>query len=263
MAHVPNAASRAALARSQPSLDGEVVLVTGAGRGLGREIALAAADAGAHVALVSRTRSELDAVASAVADAGGHASVATCDVTDRMGFSAVLDQLPLVTVLVNNAGINIPEPFADVAAETFDQIMDANVRSLYFCTQAVVRRLTDASRPGVIINVSSQMGHVGAPNRSVYCAAKHAIEGLTKALAVELAPKQIRVNAVAPTYVHTPMTEAFLADPEFRSDALRRIPLGRFASPEDIAAAVVFLACQQAGMVTGTSLLIDGGYTAQ
>ncbi|WP_198047535.1 SDR family NAD(P)-dependent oxidoreductase [Kutzneria sp. 744] len=245
------------------TLDGRTALVTGAGRGLGRGIALALAAAGARVVLLSRTASEIDSAAEEIRAAGGSALAVTCDVLDLPRFEAVLDGVGEVDVLVNNAGTNDPMPFTEVTPATYDKIFDLNVRSTYFLTQAVVARMIAAGRGGSVITVSSQMGHVGAANRSVYCAAKHAVEGMIKALAVELGPHGIRVNAVAPGYVETPLTAPYFADEDFRADTLRRIPLGRLGLVREVAAAVVYLADPAAGFVTGASLVIDGGYTAQ
>ncbi|WP_420704762.1 SDR family NAD(P)-dependent oxidoreductase [Kutzneria chonburiensis] len=245
------------------TLDGRTALVTGAGRGLGRGIGVALARAGAKVVLVSRTAAEIDAAASEIRDAGGSAVAVTCDVLDLADFEAVLDGVGVVDVLVNNAGTNDPMPFGEVMPTVYDKIFDLNVRATYFVTQAVVSRMIAAGRGGSVITVSSQMGQVGAANRSVYCAAKHAVEGMTKALAVELGPRGIRVNTVAPGYVETPLTAPYFADEEFRADTMRRIPLGRLGLVADVAAAVVYLADPAATFVTGTSLVIDGGYTAQ
>ena len=244
------------------TLDGRTALVTGAGRGLGRGIAVALAAAGARVVLVSRTAAEIDSVAAEIVAFGGEAVAVPCDVLDLPRFEAVLDGVGVVDVLVNNAGTNDPMPFGEVTPVVYDKIFDLNVRSTYFLTQAVVARMVAAGRGGSVITVSSQMGHVGAANRSVYCAAKHAVEGLTKALAVELGPHGIRVNAVAPGYVETPLTAPYFADEEFRADTLRRIPLGRLGLVAEVAAAVVYLADPAAAFITGSSLVIDGGYTA-
>ncbi|HEY0531897.1 MAG TPA: SDR family NAD(P)-dependent oxidoreductase [Actinoplanes sp.] len=243
-------------------MDGRTALVTGAGRGLGRGIAIALGRAGARVVLVSRTAEEIDSAAEEIRSAGGEAVAVPCDVLDLPRFEAVLDGVGVVDVLVNNAGTNDPMPFGEVTTSTFDKIFDLNVRSTYFLTQAVVTRMIAAGRGGSVITVSSQMGHVGAANRSVYCAAKHAVEGMTKALAVELGPHGIRVNAVAPGYVETPLTAPYFADEEFRADTMRRIPLGRLGLVAEVAAAVVYLADPAAAFVTGSSLVIDGGYTA-
>jgi NAD(P)-dependent dehydrogenase (short-subunit alcohol dehydrogenase family) len=166
-------------------------------------------------------------------------------------------------ILVNNAGTNRPAPFVDVTSEDFDLIFDINVRAAFFMAQAVARRLIAAGRPGSIIQISSQMGHVGSPRRSVYCASKHALEGMTKAMALELAPHNIRVNSLAPTFVETAMTKPYFENPEFRKFVLDKIKLGRVAQLEDLMGAIVFLASDAASMMTGSSLVIDGGWTAE
>jgi len=183
------------------------------------------------------------------------------DVTDA-GFYARIEALPRLDILVNNAGGNRPMPMVDVDDETLDWLITLNVRSVYKTAQAAARRMTE-QRSGVIINMSSQMGHVGSPRRTVYCMTKHAVEGLTKAMAVELAPFGIRVVAVAPTFVKTPMTEQMFADPEFSRFVFDMIPLKTLATPEDVAAGVVYLASPAARLVTGESLRIDGGWTAR
>jgi NAD(P)-dependent dehydrogenase (short-subunit alcohol dehydrogenase family) len=245
------------------ALEGRHALITGAGGGLGGAISIALADEGARVTLLGRGRGALERVAATIAERGGAAVVAQCDVTDPEAVDAAVAELPVHDIIVNSAGANRPEPFLDVSIETLDLLLDLNVRGLFLLTQCAVRRLVDAGRGGVVVNISSQMGHVGAPNRAVYCATKHAVEGLTKALAIELAPMSIRVVAVAPTFVETPMTKPFFEDTAFLAGVLTSIPLGRLASPEDVAAAVVFLASDAASMVTGTSLLVDGGWTAR
>ncbi len=244
-------------------LDGHRAVVTGAGRGIGRACALALAAAGADVVALSRTTTEIEAVASEIKAAGGYAEALRCDVTDPAEVAERLGALDAVDVLVTSAGTNIPEPFLDVSPAHLDALLAVNVRGTFLAAQAAARRMVESAAGGVIVTVSSQMGHVGAAGRTAYCATKHAVEGLTKAMAVELAPHGIRVNAVAPTFVETPLTRPFLADPEFRADVMRRIPLGRTGRPEDVAAAVVYLASPAARMVTGASLLVDGGWTAQ
>jgi NAD(P)-dependent dehydrogenase (short-subunit alcohol dehydrogenase family) len=248
-------------------LDGRVALVTGAGRGIGEAIARFLAAAGAQVVLVSRTRSELDALADHIARAGGQALVRPCDVTDSAAVRALVESLPQLDIVVNNAGTNFPEPLQQVSDEHLDAMLDLNTRAVFVVAQAGVRKMLQApdraSRGGVVINISSQMGHVGSPNRTVYCMTKHAVEGLTKAMAVELAPQGIRVNSIGPTFVDTPLVRRIVDTPEKSRFVLSNIPMGRLASVDDIAAAAAYLASPAAAMVTGTCLRVDGGWTAQ
>jgi NAD(P)-dependent dehydrogenase (short-subunit alcohol dehydrogenase family) len=246
---------------SRFGLAGSRALVTGAGSGIGEACALALAQAGADVALVSRTRADLDRVAGLVEGFGVRASPIACDVTDRARVEELLGELA-ADILVNSAGTNVPEPFLEVSGDHLDAIVDVNVKATFHVTQTVARGMV-ARKGGSIVNISSQMGHVGAARRTVYCMTKHAVEGFTKALAVELAPSGVRVNSVAPTYVETPMTRPFFADPAFRAQSLERIPLGRLGSVDDVVGAVVYLASAASSLVTGTSLIVDGGYTAQ
>ncbi len=239
-----------------------VVVVTGASRGIGRGCALAFGETGAEVVLVARNRSELEQLAAEIRERGGNARVMRADLTLDSEVRRLFDGLGRCDVLVNNAGMNTPQPFLEVQPESLDAMLQLNVRSTFLVAQAAARLMVRAGS-GVIVNMSSQMGHVGGPLRTVYCMSKHAIEGLTKAMALELAPLGVRVNAVAPTYVDTPMTRPFLASESFREDVLRRIPIGRVGTTEEVAAAVVFLASPAASLITGTSLLADGGYTAQ
>jgi len=248
-------------------LDGRTALVTGAGRGIGRAIALALAAAGAELVLVSRTKSQLDEVARGIAGAGGKARVAPFDVTDTGAMRTAFAGVGHLDILVNNAGLNRPRPFLEVDEATLDQLLTLNIRATFLVAQAAARLMVAPNGAkqrgsGVIINMSSQMGHVGSPNRTVYCATKHAIEGLTKAMAVELAPFGIRVISLAPTFVETPLSRTFLADPAFNRFVLDKIALGRLATLDEIAAAAVYLASPAAGAVTGSSLLVDGGWTA-
>jgi len=219
------------------------------------------------VLLLSRTRSQLEEIQKNIIEEGGRAKVLVCDVTDTKQFGSEVDRLERLDILVNNAGMNIPQPFVEVSESHLDKMLALNVRAAFLVAQAAVRKMLEASdravKGGIIINMSSQMGHVGAERRTVYCMTKHAIEVLTKAMAIELAPNNIRVNAIAPTFLETPMTVSFLADPEFRNWVMSRIPLGRIGRMEEIAGAILFLASPAASLITGTSLVIDGGWTAR
>jgi NAD(P)-dependent dehydrogenase (short-subunit alcohol dehydrogenase family) len=243
-------------------LSGRLALVTGAGRGIGEACALGLAKAGADLVLVSRSREELTQVARRAEAMGRRAQAAPCDVTSAEEVRAVAEEAGRVDILVNSAGTNVPEPFLDVAEETFDALIAVNLKGTFLMSQAVGRSMAQRGE-GSIVNISSQMGHVGGQNRTAYCASKHGVEGLTKAMALELAQRGVRVNAVAPTYIETPMTRGFLADPRFHADTISRIPLGRVGRVDDVVGAVVYLASPAAALVTGTSLLVDGGYTAQ
>ena len=244
-------------------LDGRKALVTGASRGLGRACAAALAEAGAHVVLAARGQDALQRVAGEIEAVGGSAETLIIDIADVERAGEALAALGPVDILVNNAGGNRPAPLLDVTVEDFDAVMGINVRGAYFCAQAVAREMVAAKRGGVIIHMSSQMGHVGGPRRTVYCASKHAVEGMTKAMAMDLAAHNIRVNAVGPTFISTPMTRPFLEDPAFKEDTLNRIALGRLGQLSDVMGAIVFLASDAASLITGASLLIDGGWTAQ
>ena len=244
-------------------LDGKRALVTGAGRGIGLSAASALADAGAQVTLAARTTKEIEEAAEAIRARGQEAEPLTLDVRDVDAMKATIAAQPPFDILVNNAGTNTPAPFADVRVEDFDFVFSLNVRAAYFVAQAVARKLIEAKRSGSIINMSSQMGHVGGPTRTVYCATKHAMEGFTKAMAIDLAPHKIRVNTLAPTFIETPMTRPFFENKAFREDTLRRIKLGRLGQLEDLTGAIVFLASDAAALMTGTSLVVDGGWTAE
>jgi NAD(P)-dependent dehydrogenase (short-subunit alcohol dehydrogenase family) len=225
---------------------------------------VALAEAGAEVWLAARTRDEIEAAASEIRAAGGKAHAVGCDVTDSVQLRRTIGALQSLDVFVNNAGTNIPEPFVEVTDEHLDTLLNLNVRAAFVAAQAAAKKMIECRSKGAIINMSSQMGHVGAVNRSVYCLTKHALEGLNKAMALELAPHGIRVVSVAPTFIETPMYRRMTAaKPEFAKWVEDRIPAGRVGQPEDVAAAVVFAASPAASLVTGTSLLIDGGWTAQ
>jgi NAD(P)-dependent dehydrogenase (short-subunit alcohol dehydrogenase family) len=241
-------------------LDGKVALVTGAGRGIGRAAALALA--AAEPVLVSRTPSELDEVAREIASIGGKTRALPFDVTHADDVRGAFAGLGRLDILVNNAGLNRPQPFLEVDEATLDLLLGLNVRAAFLVAQAAARLMV-GNGGGVIINMSSQMGHVGSDlNRTVYVMTKHAVEGLTKAMAVELAPTGVRVVSIAPTFVETPLSKPFLDDPDIRKWILDRIPLGRVGTVEEVASAVVFLASPAAALVTGSSLLVDGGWTA-
>ena len=247
--------------------DIDVALVTGAGRGLGAEISVALAETGAEIILVSRTRVELEEVAKRIEERGGRARVVVCDVTDGASVRAEIERLERLDVLVNNAGIIFLNSLVEVPEDILDKQLALNIRATYLVAQAAVRKMLEAPdrkrRGGVVINMSSQLGHVGLAGRTVYCMTKHAIEGLTKAMAVELGPYNIRVNSIAPTFVETPMTVPRLADPVFREWVTAHIPLGRLGRFEEITGSIVFLTSPAATLMTGTSLVVDGGWTAQ
>jgi len=239
--------------------------VSGAGRGIGRACALALAQAGAEVLLLSRTAKELEQAVAEIEEKGARARAIVCDVTDSQAVKKVFAALQSLDVLVNNAGSNVPEPFVEVSEEHLDRLLGLNVRAAFIVAQAAARKMLASPNhyARAIINMSSQMGHVGAVNRSVYCLTKHALEGLTKAMALELAPHGIRVVSIAPTFVETPLTKPWLDTPDFGKWVRDRIPSGQVGQLEDVAAAVVFAASPAAALVTGSSLLVDGGWTAQ
>ena len=244
-------------------LDGRRALVTGAGRGIGVACAAALAQAGAHVVLASRTAAEIAAVAAEIRAEGGRASPLVLDVCDTAAVRDAITREAPFDVLVNNAGTNRPRSFLDVTEDDYDAITELNQRAAFFVAQAVVRRMVDAGVPGSVIHISSQMGHVGGQRRTVYCMTKHGIEGLTKAMAIDLAPHGIRVNSIGPTFIDTPLTKPFFQDNAFRDDVLRRIKLGRLGNVEDLMGAVLFLASDAAALITGTSIVVDGGWTAE
>ncbi|RUU83044.1 MULTISPECIES: SDR family NAD(P)-dependent oxidoreductase [unclassified Mesorhizobium] len=243
-------------------LDGKRALITGAGRGLGLAAAHALAHFGAEVVLAARTLSEVEAAAANITRAGGRAEAIALDIRDVSAVSEAVSHSPAFHVLVNNAGMNRTNPFLDVTQADFDDIMGLNLRASFFVAQIVARRMVEQGVSGSIINMSSQMGHVGAATRSVYCASKWAMEGMTKATAIDLAPYKIRVNTVCPTFVETPLAQNFLKNEAFRAEVLSKIKLGRIGHVDDITGAVVFLASDASSLMTGSSMIIDGGWTA-
>jgi NAD(P)-dependent dehydrogenase (short-subunit alcohol dehydrogenase family) len=244
-------------------LDGKRALITGGGRGIGLAAASALAQAGAHVTLAARTKAEVEAAAEAIRARGDRAEALVLDVTDVEAVRTAIARLEPFNILVNNAGGNRPALLMDVKVEDFDFIFALNVRAAFFVAQAVARRLVEAKQSGSIINVSSQMGHVGAARRTVYCASKHAMEGFTKAMAIELAPHNIRVNSLGPTFLETPMTRPFFENKAFRDEVLSKIKLGRLGQLEELTGAIVFLASDASSLMTGSAMVIDGGWTAE
>lgn len=243
-------------------LDGRRALVVGAGRGIGAACASALAGAGAAVTLASRSQDELEAVAATLRSRGGLAEVMPLDVTDAAAVASCMADKGPWDVVVNSAGTNRPARLTETSDQDLQDVLDLNVRCAMVVTREAARGMITAGRGGSIINVSSQMGHVGGPKRAVYCATKHALEGMTKALAWELGPHGIRVNTVCPTFIETAMTAPMLADPAFAELVRSRIALGRLGQLEDVMGAFVFLASDASALVTGTALMVDGGWTA-
>ncbi|HEY8577730.1 MAG TPA: SDR family oxidoreductase [Devosia sp.] len=244
-------------------LDGKRALVTGGTRGIGLGAAVALAEAGAAVTIAARTASDIEAVVNEMAEAGFTAEGVALDITDSETVKAFVGDVEPFDILVNSAGTARHSTFGDITPENYHAVMDVNLAATIFVSQAVVGKLLAAGKPGSIIHISSQMGHVGGPNRAVYAASKHAVEGLTKAMAIELGPYNIRVNTVCPTFVETELTARNLSDPDFRSWVLSKIKLGRLGRVEDLMGPMVFLASDAAALITGTSLLVDGGWTAE
>lgn len=243
-------------------LDGRRALVTGAGRGIGLAAAAALAQAGAEVVLAARSADEIEAAAAAIRAAGGQARALVLDVLDVDATARAIAAQGPFHALVNNAGTNRPAAFTDVTVEDFDAIMALNLRAAFFAAQAVSRGMIAAGIEGAIVHVSSQMGHVGGTRRSVYCASKWAMEGMARAMAIDLGPHRIRVNTLCPTFIETPLTRPFFEDPDFLALVLGKIKLGRLGQVEDLMGAVVFLCSDAAALMTGSSLMVDGGWTA-
>jgi NAD(P)-dependent dehydrogenase (short-subunit alcohol dehydrogenase family) len=244
-------------------LDGKRALVTGAGRGIGLGCANALASAGAEVVLCARTADEIEAGAAAIRADGHKAEALTLDVTQYAEAGARIAAAGPFDILVNNAGTNRPKPFVDVSVDDYDTVLDLNLKAAFFVAQAVAKGMVAAGRGGSIIQMSSQLAKVGSAGRTLYCASKWAIEGLTKAMALDLAPHGVRVNTVCPTFIETALTKPYLADAAFRQNVLSKIKLGRLGRVEDLLGGVVFLASDASSLMTGTSLVIDGGWTAE
>jgi NAD(P)-dependent dehydrogenase (short-subunit alcohol dehydrogenase family) len=244
------------------SLVGRKALVTGAGRGIGLACAAALAEMGAHVVLAARTETEIAEAAEAIRARGQQASHLALDVSDLEACAREIAAQGPFEVLVNNAGTNRPKPMQDVSEDDFDAVLDLNVKSAFFVAQAVAQGLIEAGKKGSLIHMSSQMGHVGGPNRSLYCASKWAIEGMSKSFALDLAGHGIRSNTIAPTFIETPMTKPFFENKEFLDSVMSKIKIGRLGQVEDLMGAIQYLASDAAALVTGTSLVVDGGWTA-
>ena len=243
-------------------LDGFRALVTGASSGIGLGCAVALAEAGADVVLASRNIKALNEAAEAIIMKGFSAETLQLDISDLVSIDTVLkDQKPF-DVLVNSAGLGRHTPSLETSAEDFDEVMDVNLKGAYFLTQSIAKALIKAKKPGSLINISSQMGHVGGVDRAVYAASKHAVEGFTKAMAIEWGRHQIRVNTICPTFIRTPLTQSTFDNPKRKKWIEEKIKLGRVGEVQDVMGAVVFLASEASSMITGSALMIDGGWTA-
>tara|TARA_B100000427_G_scaffold326615_1_gene335628 strand:- start:653 stop:1420 length:768 start_codon:yes stop_codon:yes gene_type:complete len=249
------------------NLKNKIALVSGAGKGLGKACAIALAEAGTDLIIISRTKKDLDQVKKIVKKFRVKCDSFVCDITNYNQIKKIINKIPRIDILINNAGTNIPEHFTKVKRENMEYLVKINTIAAFnlaqLCSLKMIKLKNRKKVGGSIVNMSSQMGHVSGPKRSVYSMNKFGLEGLTKGMALELAEFNIRVNTVCPTFVVTPMTTKFLKDKKFMKTMLEGIPLGRFAEMSEIASAVVFLASDSASMITGTSLLVDGGWTAR
>ena len=246
------------------NLKNKYALVTGAGKGLGRACSIALAEAGATIIALSRTQSDLDKLEKEIKKIKGKVIKIKCDVMNFKELKEKLDKIKIIDILVNNAGTNIPEPFEKIKQENMNYLIDLNLKAAFNVAQLVVKKmLKNKTRSGSIVNMSSQLGHVGMAGRNVYNMTKFGIEGLTKGMGVELAKYNIRVNPVAPTFVAPPMVKKFFKNKKFKKLALGNIPMGKLATESDVATSVCFLASSASSMITATSILVDGGWTAK
>ena len=249
------------------NLRNKTALVTGAGKGLGRACSIALAEAGANLIIISRTQKDLNEVSKKIKKLKAKCKSYVCDITNYNEIKEIIDKQPKIDILVNNAGNNIPEHFTKVKTKNMEYLVKINTIATFnlaqLCALKMIKSKNRKKVGGAIVNMSSQMGHVGGPIRSVYNMTKWGLEGLTKGMSLDLAKYNIRVNTVCPTFVVTPMTKKFLKNQKFKRETLNNIPLGRFAELSEVSSAVVFLASDAASMITGTSLLVDGGWTAK
>ena len=241
-------------------LDGRRAIVTGAGRGIGLGAAAALGQAGAEVTLVARGKEEIEAAAEQI---GNGAKAVSLDVSNIAAVSAFFASQEPFHVLVNNAGTNRPKPVWEVTEADYDSVLDLNLKAAFFVAKSCAERMRETRTSGSLIHMGSQMGHVGGPSRSLYCASKWGLEGMSKALALDLAAFAIRSNTIAPTFIKTPLTEPFFEDQEFLESVMQKIKLGRLGKAEDLMGAVLFLASDASSLMTGTSLVLDGGWTAE
>ena len=249
------------------NLKNKTAIVTGAGKGIGRACAIALAEAGANLVIISRTKKDLDQVSKVIKKLKVKCKSYVCDITNYNQIKDIINKQSKIDILVNNAGNNIPDHFTKVKTKNMEYLVKINTIATFNLAQlCALKMLKSKNRKkigGAIVNMSSQMGHVGGPIRSVYNMTKFGLEGLTKGMSIDLAKYNIRVNTICPTFVVTPMTKKFFKDKKFIKEVLGNIPLGRFAELSDVATAVVYLASDAASMITGTSLLVDGGWTAR
>ena len=249
------------------NLKNKTAVVTGAGKGIGRACAIALAEAGANLIIISRTKKDLDEVSRKIKKLKSKCKSYVCDITNYNEIKKIINKQAKIDILVNNAGNNIPEHFTKVKTKNMEFLVKINTIATFniaqLCTLKMIKSKNRKKIGASIVNISSQMGHVGGPIRSVYNMNKWGLEGLTKGMSLDLAKYNIRVNTVCPTFVVTPMTKKFLKNRKFKRDTLNNIPLGRFAELSEVASSVVFLASDAASMITGTSLLVDGGWTAK